>query len=140
MSLMVSPVSKVSFGNGSVTQNNFTEQSVDDFLSRPGAFAKPDVQDVKPKKHKFLKFVAGALITAGVVAGALYGLRYKFPQVFDAAKSLEGLNGLEKFKGYITKGIGIGGEYVEKGATATINIFKNGWTKLSNLVKGNRAE
>ena len=69
MSLMVSPISNVSFRAQEAAQ-----PSVEDILSRPGAFAKPEPASVNQpakKKHTFLKVLAGILIGAGVIAGGL---------------------------------------------------------------------
>lgn len=140
MSLVVSPVSKISFraqGGETVSGSN-----VEDILSRPGAFAKP-AESIKtessPKKHKFLKFVAGTLITAGVIAGALYGLKRGFPNVFKVTENLKDLKGTEKLKAYLTTGIAKGAEYVEMGAGWVARTCTDGWDKLLKLVRIRKA-
>ena len=137
MSLTVNPVSHVSFR----AQEDVSSKSVEEILSRPGMWAKPEealTPQKAPKKHSFLKFVAGALITVGVVAGALYGLKTRWPKVFDAAKNLEGLKGFEKFKGLASKWVGKGGEFVESAVTKT-GAFKDNWEKLMKFVKREKA-
>lgn len=136
MSLTVSPVSSVSFRAQEATQ-----QSVEDILSRPGAFARPETQVSQPakKKHTFLKTVAGILVAAGVIAGGLYGLKRGFPEVFKVTENIKDLKGLDKIKAYVTTGVAKGAEYVEKGADFIIKYATKGWDKLKGLFKSKAA-
>lgn len=123
MSLMVSPISNVSFRAQETVQPN-----VEDILSRPGIFAKPETTINQPskKKHSFLKAVAGILITAGVIAGALYILPKQFGNVFKETKNIKDIESLtEKIQAYITTGVYKGGEYIDKWASNIVKLFKN---------------
>ncbi len=137
MSLSVNPISNVSFRAQEAVQ-----PSAEDILSRPGAFTKPEPTYTQPakKKHTFLKYVAGALITAGVLAGALYGLKKGFPEVFKVTENIKDLKGFEKLKAYATTGIAKGAEYVEKGADKVVEYSTKGWDKLKGLFKGSKPD
>ncbi|MBR1619992.1 hypothetical protein IJ674_08875 [bacterium] len=139
MSLSVSPVSSVSF-----RAQESVQPSAEDILSRPGAFAKPETTYTQPakKKHTFLKYVAGALITAGVLAGALYGLKRGFPNVFKVTEDISKLEGgvLKKTQAYITTGVAKGAEYVEKCADKVVNYSTKGWDKLKGLFKSTKPD
>lgn len=132
MALMINPVSSLSFKSQNM-------ESIEDLLSRPGAYSRPEEyvsnESSPKKKYTFLKVTAGILITAGIIAGALCGLKNAFPKVFDAEKSIEGLEGMNKFKAYITKGIANGAEKVEAGANWIVNTCKNGWDSLVEKLK-----
>ncbi len=130
MSLTVSPISNVSFRAQEAAQQN-----VEDILSRPGAFAKPEaVNQPAKKKHSFLKFVAGTLITIGIVAGGLYGLKRGLN--LEAVENLKDLKGMKMVKGYLTNGIVKGSEYVEKGAEFIVEQAQKGWESLKGFFKG----
>lgn len=137
MSLSVNPVSSVSFRAQEAVQ-----PSAEDILSRPGAFAKPETTYSQPakKKHTFLKYVAGALITAGVLAGALYGLKRGFPEVFKVTENIKDLKGFKKLKAYATTGIAKGAEYVETGADKIVKYSTKGWDKLKGLFKSTKPD
>ena len=127
MSLTVSPISNVSY-----CAQQPQQQSVEDILSRPGAFAKPEVIDAPaPKKHSLLKFFAGVLVSAGIVAGALYGLKQGFPHIFKIAENPQGI------KEYLTSGVAKGAEYVEKGADKAVELFTKGCAFVKNLFRKN---
>lgn len=132
MALTINPVSCVSFKSQNI-------DSIDDFLSRPGAFSRPEqivLNDPAPKKkHSFLKAAAGILVAAGVAAGALVGLHKGFPKVFDAAKSLEGLEGMKKFNAYITTGIAKAAQAIESGASWVVDSCNNGWKSIASKFK-----
>lgn len=115
-------------------------QNIEDILSRPGAYSRPESaapgnSSQPSKKHKILKFVAGVLVTAGVVAGALYGLKRGFPEVFKAAENLKDLKGIEKVKGYLTTGVAKGAEYVETGAQWVARTCATGWDQFLKLIR-----
>lgn len=139
MSLSVNPVSSVSF-----RAQDAVQQSVEDILSRPGAFAKPETIHTQPakKKHTFLKYLAGTLITIGVAAGALYGLKRGFPDVFKVTEDISKLEGgvLKKTQAYITTGVAKGAEYVEKGADKIVEYSVKGWDKLKGLFKSTKPD
>lgn len=131
MSLMVNPLSSVSFR----AQNT---ESVSDIFSRPGAFTKIDIiesDETAPKKHTFLKILAGTLVTAGVIAGALYGLKRGFPEVFKVTEDIASKSGMEKFKAYLTTGITKGADYVEQGAQWLVKSCSDCWEKVSSKIK-----
>ncbi len=135
MSLMVSPVSKISFRSQSI--DSASQSTAEDILSRPGAFTKPAESantESAPKKHKLLKYLAGALITVGVVAGALYGLKRGFPNVFKVTENIKDLKGMEKVKAFLTTGVAKGAEYVERGTGWVARTCTDGWDKLLRLV------
>jgi len=137
MSLMVSPVSNVSF-----RAQEAVSPSVEDILSRPGAFTRPEPASVNQpakKKHTFLKVLAGILIGAGVIAGGLYGLKKGFPDVFKVTENIKDLKGLEKIKAYATTGVAKGAEYVEKFAGKIAEYATKGWDKLKGLFKSKPA-
>lgn len=136
MSLSVNPVcSNVSF-----RAQEAQAQNIEDILMRPGAYSRPesaapDNSSQPHKKHKILKYVAGVLVTAGVIAGALYGLKRGFPEVFKVAENLKDLKGMEKFKGYLTTGVAKGAEYVEAGAQWVASTCTTGWDKFLKLIR-----
>lgn len=137
MSLMVSPVSNVSFR----AQDFSTEQklSPEELLSRPGAFAKPEQQIVNnpPKKHKALKVILGTVVAAAAIAGALVGLKHLAPDTFKVVENIKDLNlkGIEKYKTYLTSGIAKGAEYVEQGASKVVSFCSEGFNKLLTFLK-----
>ena len=141
MSLMVSPVSHVSFKGQDVAPEQ--KSNIEDILSRPGAFAKPEQQIVNkpPKKHSELKTILGIMVGAAVVAGALVGMKHAFPNTFKVVKDIKGLNleGLEKYKTYLTSSIAKGAEYVEAGATWITKQCSEGYDKLLKLLKIRKA-
>ena len=140
MSLMVSPVSRVNF-RGSEAQAVKPEQNIEDFLSRPGAYAKPEqTSSQKTKsKHKFLKAAAATIVAAGIVAGVLVGLHKGFPNVFDSAKSLDGLKNLKKIQAYITTGVAKGAEYIEQGADWLITETPKAFDSVLKFLKIRKA-
>ena len=137
MSLMISPVSNVSF-----RAQEAAPQSIEDILSRPGAFAKPSVAEptAKKNKHTFLKVLGGTLIAAGIV---LYGLHYlpkKFPEIFKVTENIGSIEGfMAKTKAYITTAIKKGGEFVDTYADRAAEIAEDKWGKLCNLFKHKEA-
>lgn len=139
MSLMVNPVSHVSFK----AQDTATEQnsSVENILSRPGAFAKPEQQVVNkpPKKHSALKTILGIMVGAAVVAGALVGMKHYFPDTFKIVNNIKDMQGFEKYKTYLTSGIAKGAEYVETGASRLTAICAEGYDKVLKLLKIRKA-
>lgn len=140
MSLMVGPVSKISFRAQGV--DGAPQPTAEDILSRPGAFAKPAEpvnSETSQKKHKVLKFLAKTLITVGVVAGALYGLKRGFPNVFKVTENIKDLKGMEKIKAIFTTGIAKGAGYVEQAAGWLARTCTDGWDKLLRLVKIRKA-
>ena len=134
MSLMISPVSNVSF-----RAQDAASQSAEDILSRPGAFAKPAAPVNPPAKknnHTFLKVVAGVLIAAGIIAGGLHYLPKKFPEIFKVTENIGQIDGfMKKAQAYITTGVAKGGEFVDKWAIKATEIAKNGFDKVKNLFK-----
>ena len=139
MSLMVNPVSHVSFK----AQDAATEQksSVEDILSRPGAFAKPEQQVVNkpPKKHSALKTILGIMVGAAVIAGALVGMKHYFPDTFKIVNNIKDIQGFEKYKTYLTSGIAKGAEYVETGAGWLTTKCVEGYDKVLKLLKIRKA-
>ena len=141
MSLMVSPVTHVSFK----AQEAAPEQklSPEEILSRPGAYTKPEPQVVNqpPKKHKTLKTILGILVGAAVIAGALVGMKHFFPDTFKVVENIKDLNlkGFEKYKTYLTSGIAKGAEYVEAGAGWLTKQCGEGYDKLLKLLKIRKA-
>lgn len=130
MSLTVSPISNVSF-----RAQEAAPQSVEDILSRPGAFAKPEaVNQPTKKKHTFLKVAAGILITAGVIMGGLYGLKRGLN--LEAVENLKDLKGMKMVKAYLTNAVVKGADYVEKGAEFIVEQAQKGWESLKGLFKG----
>lgn len=134
MSLMVGPISNVSFRAQEPVQQN-----IEDILSRPGAFAKPDVLTDKPvkKKHTFLNFVAGVLVTVGIIAGGVYCLKRGMD--LKTIENLEGYKGMKLAKARLTNIIVKGSDYVEKGAVQLIDLATQGWDKLKGLFKSTPA-
>ena len=121
MMINLNPVSAVRF-RGVETQNN-----VNDFLSRPGAYSNtttPEAQPTKKKSHKFLKTVGKLVLTAAVATAATVALRKYLPNVFKLEKT-EGLTGFKKYAEYITTPIAKFGEYVK---TEGLNL----WNKVFN--------
>ncbi len=141
MSLMVSPVSHVSFKAQDVAPEQ--KLSSEEILSRPGAFAKPEPQvvDKPPKKHKALKTILGIIVGTAVIAGALVGMKHYFPDTFKVVGNIKELNlkGLEKYKTYLTSGIAKGAEYVENGASWLTKQCGEGYDKLLKLLKIRKA-
>jgi len=138
MSLMVNPVSSVSF-----RAQESAPQSAEDILSRPGAFARPEPQVNQPakKKHTFLKTVAGILVAAGVIAGGLHYLPKKFPEIFKVTDNISKMEGgmLTKIKAYLTTGVAKGAEYVGQGADFIVKYANKGWKALKGLFKSKPA-
>lgn len=138
MSLSVGPVSNLSF-----RAQEATPQNVEDILSRPGAFAKPEVPETQPVKknnHTFLKVLAGTLIAAGIIAGGLHYLPKKFPDVFKITENIGQIKDfMPKLKAYVTTGIAKGGEYVDAGAGAIAEYATKGWEALKGLFKSKNA-
>ena len=134
MSLMINPVSNVSF-----RAQDTAPQSTEDILSRPGAYAKPTVpanQPTKKNNHTFLKVLAGTLVAAGIIAFGLHYLPKKFPEIFKVTENIGSIEGfMAKTKAYITTAIKKGGEFVDTYADKAAVIAKNNWEKLSNLFK-----
>jgi hypothetical protein len=118
MSMMVNGVSGVSFRANSAPVN------AEELLSRPGSFSRPMEQapavNKEPKKHSFLKAAIGLVVTAAVVAGALYAAHKHAGKIFDAAKSFEDIakieGNVEKYKTYLTTAIGKAGKYIDEKA------------------------
>lgn len=134
MSLMINPVSNVSF-----RAQDTAPQSTEDILSRPGAYAKPAVPANLPAKknnHTFLKVLAGTLVAAGIIAFGLHYLPKKFPEIFKVTENIGSIEGfMAKTKAYITTAIKKGGKFVDTYADKAAEIAKNKWDKLSNLFK-----
>ena len=136
MSLMINPVANVSFrAQESIPQN------VEDILSRPGAFARPEPvvnQPVKKNNHTFLKITAGVLIAAGIIAGGLHYLPKKFPAIFKVTENISKLEGgiIKKAQAYITTGIAKGGEHVDKWAEAASEFTSKYLNRIKNIFKG----
>ena len=110
-------VSSVRFGNG----NN-----VNDILSRPGAFSRPDsASEPAPEKKKsgIGKKVLKLAVAAAVIAGGLVLLNKKFPSVFKTTLD-SSATGWKKYLNYVTTGIGKAGEYISD------NCLKL-WNKIS---------
>ena len=110
-------VSSVRFGNG----NN-----VNDILSRPGAFSRPDsASEPAPEKKKsgIGKKVLKLAVAAAVIAGGLVLLNKKFPSVFKTALDTNA-TGWKKYLDYVTTGIGKAGKYISD------NCLKL-WNKIS---------
>lgn len=142
MSLMVNPVSNVSFKAQEAASEH--KMSPEEILSRPGAFAKPEPQvvDNPPKKHKALKTFLGILVGAAALAGGLVILKHSFKDTFKVIENIKDLNleGFEKYKTYLTSGIAKGAEYVEQAATWCATTCTSGVEKLKNLFKGDSAK
>lgn len=141
MSMMVNRVSNVSFRASAPTQ--------EDFLSRPGAYSKPE-QNVMPanadtpkKKSSALKVIVGTVIAAAAILGGLYAAHKYAGKTFDAAKNFDefkDLGYMEKAKAYVTTAIGKGGEKVEKGVNYITTECKGLWNKLFNSTPKPAAE
>lgn len=121
MSLSVGPVSRNVYFRGE------NPQSVEDFLSRPGAYSSPAPAQApakKESKHTALKVIGGIVLAAAVIAGGLYGLKKGFPNTFKTIENLKELKGMEKVKGYLKHGVAKGGEFVETYAGKAIDLGK----------------
>ena len=132
MSMMVNRVSNISFRAGSA-------QVPEDFLSRPGAYTKPEEQvtpasnQTPKKKHSALKVIAGALVAAAVIAGSLYAAHHWGSKTFDATKNyadFKELKKVEKVKAYVTTAIGKAGKAIEDAATSVGNTCSEWWGKM----------
>ena len=131
MSMMVNGVSNVSF------RSNTAPVNTEEFLSRPGSYSRPMEQapaaQKEPKKHSFLKTVAGLIAAAVVVAGGLWAAHKYNPDVFNAAKKFadfEGMDFMPKWKGYITTAIGQAGKYIdEKAVSPVVTACTEFWAK-----------
>lgn len=131
MSMMVNGVSSVSFRSNSAPVNS------EDLLSRPGSFSRPmeqaPVAQKEPKKHSFLKTVAGLVVAAAVVAGGLFAAHKYKPEIFNAAKKFadfEGQDFIPKCKGYITTAIGKAGKAIDEQAVQPLVTACTGfWAK-----------
>ncbi len=119
---MISSVSSVSF------KSNAPVQSAQERISAPGKYTMPEASAQKPeqapkKKHGFLKALAGIVVAAVVVGGALLlGVRKGGLKVLDEV-NLKDAKFMEKAKHYLAKA----GEWVDT----------NIWQKIS--VKGKKA-
>lgn len=131
MSMMVNRVSNVSFRSGSAPVS-------DDFLSRPGAYAKPQESSAAQpasapkKKHSVLKAIAGVVVAAAVVAGGLYAAHKYGSKTFDAAKEFaefKELDFIPKWKGYITTAIGKAGKAIEDAGNSVVAKCGEWWAK-----------
>ena len=141
MSMMVNSVSNVSF--------RAAAPASEDFLSRPGAYSKPE-QNVMPanadtpkKKSSALKVIIGTVIAAAAILGGLYAAHKYGHTTFDASKKFEefkDLGYMEKAKAYVTTAIGKGGEKVEKGVNYITTECKGLWNKLFNSTPKPAAE
>ncbi len=113
-------VSSMRFGNG----NN-----VNDILSRPGAFTRPEstneptVNAPAKKKSGYGKKVLKLVVGAALIAGALVALRKNFPSIFKIEKNAE-LTGYKKYLEYATTGIGKAGEYIANKCSSLLKVFK----------------
>jgi hypothetical protein len=129
--MMVNRVSNVSFRAASAPVP-------DDFLSRPGAYSKPEqaapeTNQAPKKKHTALKVVAGVLVAAAVIAGSLYACHHWGAKTFDATKNFadfKEFKGLEKVKAYVTTAIGKGGKAIEDAAAQVSSTCSEWWNKL----------
>lgn len=122
MSLTVSPISNVTF-----RAQDAQKASLEDILSRQGAFAKPEpaLNAQSKKKHSFLKFLAGTLIAAAVVIGGIYALPKIFTNTFTSKNIDKSLKGMDMVKDYVKV-------YIAKGSDK-IGEFANELTKLPGL-------
>lgn len=137
MSMMVGPVSRVSF-----KQN---QPTAEELLSRPGAYSNPE-QAVAPatqkpaNKHKTAKIILGTLAAIAVVAGSLYAAHKFAPETFNAARKFSDIKNIEKtgekIMAYITTSIGKAGKVVEDGGKYVANGCTSLWNKIFNRNSG----
>ena len=119
---MINSVSSVSF------KSNAPVQSAQERISAPGKYTMPEASAQKPeqapkKKHGFLKALAGIVVAAAVVGGALLlGVKKGGLKVLDEL-NLKDAKFMEKAKHYLAKA----GEWVDT----------NIWQKIS--IKGEKA-
>ena len=138
MSMMVNRVSNVAFR---ANENPLPE----DFLSRPGAYAKPmqETPAQQPKKkHTALKVIVGLIVAAAAIAGGLYAAHKWAPETFNAAKNFtefKDLKNFEKAKAYVTTAIGKAGKYVEDKALAFGTECTNLWNRMFNRTTAREA-
>ena len=132
MSMMVNRVSNVSF--------RAATPASEDFLSRPGAYSKPEQNAAPasaeaPKKNNngALRVIIGTVIAAAAILGGLYAAHKYAGNTFDATKNFEEFKDLDFFKkaqAYVTTAIGKGGEKVEKGVNYLATECKGLWDKI----------